>query len=84
MMRMAGSAEIKSCDVNSAAAVFERSGGDGAVMALRHARESAEALNAQVEEGLKACRQKNLRLWAHPSAMPGATQSVLCRYGPLI
>lgn len=53
-------------------------------MALRHARELAEALNAQVEEGLRTCRQKNLRLWAHPSAMPGATQSVLCRNGPLI
>lgn len=53
-------------------------------MALRHARESVEALNARVEEGLRACRQKNLRLWAHPSAMPGAMQSVLCRNGPLI
>lgn len=53
-------------------------------MALRHARESAEALNARVEEGLRACRQKNLRLWAPPSAVPGATQSVLCQNGPLI
>lgn len=53
-------------------------------MALRQARESAEALNAQVEEGLRTCRQKNLRLWAHPSAMPEATQSVLCQNGPLI